>query len=198
MNTFPVNLLLKASVVYAKNYDFLQFIFRGQPYRFRDISQTSELKSTTGSTWLIHIDGLCNYLELFQKQHSAVCLKITAASLIRNTLAIISSNLLKQDLTFSSNTFSGPFIMWILLPRRHLLLLLVVVLVVTIVVVVLEVVVVEVVIVIVLVAVVEVVKSWHGLVNTSWGPGPVNTNWGPGPGPGACKYKDSFKTTRAV
>ena len=34
-----------------------------------------------------------------------VSLKVNAASLIRDTLAIILTNLLKQDLTFSSNTF---------------------------------------------------------------------------------------------
>ena len=39
----------------------------------------------------------------------AILLKINAAFLIRNRLAIILTNLLKQDLTFSSNTFKGPF-----------------------------------------------------------------------------------------
>ena len=34
-----------------------------------------------------------------------ISLKINAASLIRNTLAITLTNLLKQDLTFSPNTF---------------------------------------------------------------------------------------------
>ena len=38
-----------------------------------------------------------------------ISLKITAASLIRKTLAIISTNLLKQGLTFSSNTFYVSF-----------------------------------------------------------------------------------------
>ena len=38
-----------------------------------------------------------------------ISLKITAASLIRKTLAIISTNLLKQGLPFSSNTFYVSF-----------------------------------------------------------------------------------------
>ena len=54
---------------------FLQFFLCGQPYRFRDISQTSELKSTTdhfsASTCFIHFDGLCNYIHSFQKQSAA-------------------------------------------------------------------------------------------------------------------------------
>ena len=38
-----------------------------------------------------------------------ISLKINAASLTRNTLVIILTNLLKHDLTVSSNTFYGPF-----------------------------------------------------------------------------------------
>ena len=106
----------------------------------------------------------------FRKTQPPICLKINAASLIRNTLAIILPNLLKQDLTFSSNTFKG-HIMWILLPRRHLLLLSLVVVVAIVVVVVVVVVLVAVVVVIVLVAmVVVVVKSCPELVNTNLGP----------------------------
>ena len=45
--TFSLNLLLKASVALAKNYEFLHFFLRGQPYWFRDISQTSELRFIT-------------------------------------------------------------------------------------------------------------------------------------------------------
>ena len=37
--TFPLDLLLKAVVVLAKNYEFLHFFLRGKPYWFRDISQ---------------------------------------------------------------------------------------------------------------------------------------------------------------
>ena len=37
--TFPLDLLLKAGVVLAKNYEFLHFFLRGKPYWFRDISQ---------------------------------------------------------------------------------------------------------------------------------------------------------------
>ena len=58
-----------------KNYEFLRFFLCDQPYRFRNISQTSELKSTSenvsASTWFIYFDGLCNYLNLFQKQLAA-------------------------------------------------------------------------------------------------------------------------------
>ena len=45
----------------------------------------------------------------FRNTKPPMSLKINAASLIRNTLVIILTNLLKQDLIFSSNTFQGPF-----------------------------------------------------------------------------------------
>ena len=45
---------------------------------------------------------ICIYLRNTQL---TISLKINAASLIRNTLAITLTNLLKQDLTFPSNTF---------------------------------------------------------------------------------------------
>ena len=54
----------------------------------------------------------CINLRNSQPQFS---LTITAASLIRNTSAIISTNLLKQDMTFSLNIFCFR----ILLLRRH-------------------------------------------------------------------------------
>ena len=143
-----LNLLLKASVVWAKNYEFLHFFLRGRLYWFRDLSVTSELKFITklfsASTWFIHFDGLCNYLHSFQK-HPAISLKINATFLIRNTLAIRITNFLKQDLTFHQIPFKGHLIR-ILLPWRHICPLLVVV---AIVVVVVEVVVVAVVVVVV-------------------------------------------------
>ena len=75
MYTFSFNLLLKASVVWAKNYKFSHFFLRGLQHWFRTISQTSELKFITktfsGSTWFIHFDVLCNYLHSIQK-HPAV------------------------------------------------------------------------------------------------------------------------------
>ena len=40
----------------------------------------------------------------FRNTQPTISLKINAVSLIRNTLAIILTNLLKQDLTFSLNT----------------------------------------------------------------------------------------------
>ena len=59
-----------------KNYhEFSRFFLCNQPYRFRNISQTSELKSTSenvsSSTWFIHFDGLSNYLNLFPKKPAA-------------------------------------------------------------------------------------------------------------------------------
>ena len=110
--TFPLNLLVKPSVAWVKNYEFLNYFLCGQPYWIRDISKTSELKFVTktfsAGTWFIHFDGPCNYLDSFQK-YPAVSLKINATFLIRNTLAIVITNLLKQDLSFSSNTFLRPF-----------------------------------------------------------------------------------------
>ena len=73
-NTFSLNLLLKSERCFRlKNYhEFLRFFFCDQPYRLRGISQTSKLNSSTKnvsvSTWFIHFDGLCNYLDSFQKQ----------------------------------------------------------------------------------------------------------------------------------
>ena len=49
---------------------------------------------------------ICIY---FRNTQLAISFKMNAASLIRNMLAIILRNLLKQYLTFSSNTFQGPF-----------------------------------------------------------------------------------------
>ena len=45
----------------------------------------------------------------FRKIHPQISLKITAVSLIRNTLAITLTDLLKKYLTFLSNIFQGPF-----------------------------------------------------------------------------------------
>ena len=49
---------------------------------------------------------ICIY---FRNTQPPISLKINAAFVIRNTLVIILTNLLKQDLTFSSNAFYGPF-----------------------------------------------------------------------------------------
>ena len=65
--TFSLNLLLKTRVAWAKNYEFLNYFLRGQPYWFKDISQVSELKFIR----IIHFDGLCNYLHSFQKHPAA-------------------------------------------------------------------------------------------------------------------------------
>ena len=94
----------------------------------------------------------------FRNSHTPICLTATA-SLFRDTLAITLTNLLKQNQQlFHQISFKG-HLMWILLPRRHLLLLSLVVLVAVVVAVVMAVV------VIVQVAVVVVVKSWPELVN---------------------------------
>ena len=45
----------------------------------------------------------------FRNSQLPISLKITAASPIRNTLAITLKFLLKKDLTFSSNIFEEPF-----------------------------------------------------------------------------------------
>ena len=45
--TFSLNLLLKASVIQAKNYEFFKFFLRGQPFWLRDVSETSECPSQT-------------------------------------------------------------------------------------------------------------------------------------------------------
>ena len=149
---------------------FYNFFLCGQPYRFRDISQTSELKSIIASTWFIHFDRLCNYLHSFRNSQPPISLKITAASLFRNALAIISTNLLKIGHGFFIKYLLRPDLMRILLPRSYILLSLVGVVVVAIVVVVAELVVVAVGVVIVLVAVVVVLKYWPGQVNTNGGP----------------------------
>ena len=155
-------------------YDF----FCDQPYRFRDISQTSELMPSTedfsASTWFIHFDELCNYLHSFQKQLAAILLKNNCCFPDQKHVGH-STNKIYWNRTwpFHQIFFKGHS-MRILLPRMHLLLLLLSLVVVAIVVVV----VVVAVIVIVLVVLV-VVKSWPGLVNInrrSWpGRGLVNT-----------------------
>ena len=92
----------------------------------------------------------------FRKIHRPVLLKITAVSLIRNTLAITLTDLLKKDLTFTSISFKG-HLMRILLPRMHFLLLLLSLVVAVVVVLVVVVVAVGVVVMVVIVVVVVVV-----------------------------------------
>ena len=108
MYTFSLNLLLKASVVWAKNYKFSHFFLRRQQYWVRKISQTSELKFITktfsGSTWFILMDSAIICIQ-FRNTQLSITLKINAASLIRSTLVIIITNLLKQNLNFSSKAF---------------------------------------------------------------------------------------------
>ena len=145
---------LKQALLRLKIMNFYNFFLCGQPYRFRDISQTSELKSIIASTWFIHFDRLCNYLHSFQKQPA--------------------TNFIKNNCCFAVQERAGDYInkpdlMRILLPRSYILLSLVGVVVVAIVVVVAELVVVAVVVVIVLVAVV-VLKYWPGQVNRNGGP----------------------------
>ena len=73
------------------------------------ISQTSKFMFPTesfwGSMWLVSFDGLCNYLDLFWRQPGIGFLKkATAAFFNREPLAIKQTYLVKQDLTYSSNT----------------------------------------------------------------------------------------------
>ena len=56
----------------------------------------------------ILMDSAINCIH-FRNTQPPISLKINAASLIKNTLAIILTNLLKQDLSFASNTFQGLF-----------------------------------------------------------------------------------------
>ena len=88
----------------------------------------------------------------FRKIHPPV-------SLIKNTLAVTLTDLLKKDLTFTSKSFMG-HLRWILLPQMHFLLLLLSLVVAAVVVVVLAVEVVAVgVVVIVVVEVVVVIVT---------------------------------------
>ena len=160
--TFSLNLLPKASI--------FKFFLCGPPYWLKDISETSEWKSTTkafsASTWFIHFDGPCNYLHSFQK-HPAVNFFENKCSFPDQEHVGDYINKFTETGLFHQVPFKG-HLMQILLTRRHLLLLLLVA-VVAIVVFVVVVVVVAVVIVIVLVAVVVVVKSFPELVNTNLG-----------------------------
>ena len=52
----------------------------------------------------ISMDSAITYIH-FRNTELTISFKINAASMIRNTLVIILTNLLKQDSTFSSNTF---------------------------------------------------------------------------------------------
>ena len=179
--TFLLNLLLKASVVWAEYYEFLQFFLRGQPYWLRDISETSEWNSTaksfSASTWFIHFYGICNYLHSFQNH--------PALNFFENKCCFPDQEHLYHYINKSTETGLEFFIKYFLRAIscgsccHEGILLLFLVVVVAIVVVVLVVVVVAVMVVIVLVPVVVVVKSCPGLVNTNCGPYPgsglVNT-----------------------
>ena len=56
----------------------------------------------------ILMDSAINCIH-FRNTQPPISFKINAASLIKNTLAIILTNLLKQGLSFASNTFKGLF-----------------------------------------------------------------------------------------
>ena len=111
--TFLPNLLLKAGVVQAKNYEFLHFFF-GANRIGSETSQKLPNESPIQKLFQLACDLfilmdsaiICIY---FRNTQLAISFKMNAASLIRNMLAIILRNLLKQYLTFSSNTFQGPF-----------------------------------------------------------------------------------------
>ena len=92
---------------------FCNFFVCGQPYLLRDISQTFESKSTTetfsDSTWFIHFDGLCNYLHSNEKQPAANFFKNNCYFSDQDDVGHYINKLLKQGLTFSSNTFYVSF-----------------------------------------------------------------------------------------
>ena len=162
-NTFSLNLLLKGSVASTKNFEFLQFFLR-RPTGLVQRHPTNFLFQLARDLFiLMNSEIICIH---FRNSQLLISFKITPASLIRNTLyqqMHWSRAWLFHQIPFKSH------LMRILLPPRYLLLLLLVVAVVVAkVIVVVEVVVVEVVVVIVIVGVVEVVKSWPGLVNTNW------------------------------
>ena len=78
------------------------------------MSQTSKFTFPTesfwGSMWFVSFDGLCNYLDLFWRQPGIGFLRIATATFFnRKALAIKQTYLVKQNLTYSSNTFKGHF-----------------------------------------------------------------------------------------
>ena len=112
-DTFSPNLLLRTAVVYAKNYESSQSFLRTQPYQFRNISQNSELKSTTdtfsASTWFVHFDSLCNYLDLFQTQPAANFFKNNCCFPNQEYVEYYINKSTETEFTFSSNIFQGLF-----------------------------------------------------------------------------------------
>ena len=88
----PPNFYLKLSLFRLQHYhEFLRFFLCGKLYCFRDINvldrtnfqiqahhkisiseRARDLFILITSTWLIHIDGPCNYLYSFQKQPAPI------------------------------------------------------------------------------------------------------------------------------
>ena len=101
---------LKRALFRLKNYHELSRFFCGQQYRFRGINaldlkkfriQLHNRKFLSERVILMDSEIICI---LFGSNQSPVFLKITtAAFLIRETLAIAPTNLLKQDLAYLPN-----------------------------------------------------------------------------------------------
>ena len=98
---------------------FQDFFICGQHYWFRDIN-TLDLTNLTNSNQQQKMSELARDLFIlmdpviicihFGSNQPPVSLKITTAtSLLKETLAITPTNLLKQDFTYSSNASWGPF-----------------------------------------------------------------------------------------
>ena len=106
------------SCLRVENYEFSRFFICSQLYPFEDNNKRKCLASRTvpKSSSLqkvservgdrLILTDLVNIYTSFPNSQSPVSLKMTTiASLTREKSAIMSKNLLKKDLTYSSNTF---------------------------------------------------------------------------------------------
>ena len=83
--------------------NFARFFICGGKYRFRDINALDLINFRIHFHYSKFLREYVIYIH-FGSSQPPVSLKITtAASLIKETLAITPTNLLKQDLTYSSN-----------------------------------------------------------------------------------------------
>ena len=106
------------SCLRVENYEFSRFFICSQLYRFEDNNKRKCLGSRTvpkssslqkvseGVGDRLILTDLVNIYTSFPNSQSPVSLKMTTiASLTREKSAIMPKNLLKKDLTYSSNTF---------------------------------------------------------------------------------------------
>ena len=87
-NTFSLNLLPKATVVQVKIYEFLQSFLRDQPYRFRDISQTSELKFQLDRDLFILMDFTIICIH-FRNSKPPISLKIIVVMIVLVAVVVV-------------------------------------------------------------------------------------------------------------